>query len=80
MSIHWIREILIDNSKATLNIRLGNKFIGDRCYAEIMGKKEIWFNSLSKDREEIIEQGLDILKRSILKNKVLKNRDGSPFK
>jgi hypothetical protein len=78
MSIHWIRDILINGEKKKLNIQLGYHHIGDRSYAQVVGEAEIWFNCNSKVRNDVLLVGLKLLKDK-LANRKLQYLDGSPF-
>lgn len=69
MSIRWIRNLVIDGEKSSLEIQIGDKRIGDKCYVRVNNEVEIWFNNLFSSREEIIAQGIDLLKQK------LKDRD-----
>ncbi|MBD3344653.1 MAG: hypothetical protein GF401_06290 [Chitinivibrionales bacterium] len=78
MSIRWIRNVIIDNEKSTLEIQLGEYHIGDKCYTRIGSDLENWFSSISQDRDDIIAQGLDILKRR-LTDKAITYPDGRDY-
>ncbi len=78
MSIRWIRNVLIDNEKSTIEIQVGDRKIGDKCYTRINQELEIWFENLHHDRNDIIAQGIDLLKRR-LHGKNISNPDGSPY-
>ncbi|MCX7726266.1 MAG: hypothetical protein N2053_05405 [Chitinispirillaceae bacterium] len=78
MSIRWIRNVIIDGEKSTLEIQLGDKKIGDKCYVRVNHETEIWFNNESMERTKIIAQGIELLKKK-LKNKKITNPDGTPY-
>lgn len=65
MSIRWIKNVVIDGEKSTLEIQLGDKKIGDKCYTRISNDVESYFNNISETRDEIITQGVDILKKKL---------------
>ncbi len=65
MSIRWIKNVVIDGAKSVIEIQLGDKKIGDKCYTRIGAEIEKWFDNLSETREDVIAQGLDILKRRL---------------
>ncbi|MFW6245605.1 MAG: hypothetical protein ACOC36_06930 [Fibrobacterota bacterium] len=62
MSIRWIRNVLIDGEKSTVEIQIGDKRIGDKCYTRIDEELEEWFENIYSTRDDIIAQGVDILK------------------
>ncbi len=65
MSIRWIRNVVVDGEKTALEIQLGEKRIGDKCYTRLGGEVERWFNNTGIEREDIIRQGMEILKRRL---------------
>ncbi|MBD3321210.1 MAG: hypothetical protein GF350_08965 [Chitinivibrionales bacterium] len=70
MSIRWLKNVIIDNEKTTLEIQLGEHHIGDKCYTRIGNDIENWFVTGSKVREDIISEGLEILKKRLSGKKV----------
>ena len=78
MSIRWIRNVLVEDKKMTLEILLGANEISDKCYVRINGGKEYWFNSNGDSREQIILQGILLLKDKLGESKVT-TPDGSIF-
>ena len=42
MSIRWVRNVLIDGEKSTVEIQLGARIIGDKCYTRINNEVEKW--------------------------------------
>ena len=70
MSIRWIKNVVIDGEKSTLEIQLGDKKIGDKCYTRISNEVESYFNNISETRDEIISEGVDILKKKLEGKKV----------
>jgi hypothetical protein len=71
MAIRWMKNVLIDNKKSTLEIQLGDRKLGDKCYTRINSDVEQWFENLSDTRDDLIQQGLDILKRRLEGKNVL---------
>lgn len=65
MSIRWIRNVLIDSEKSTLEIQLGDRRIGDKCYTRVNNEVEKWFENMGTSREDIISQGVDLLKKEV---------------
>jgi hypothetical protein len=54
--------VLIDGEKSTVEIQVGDRRIGDKCYTRINEEVESWFENYQDDREGIIAQGAEILK------------------
>ena len=65
MSIRWIKNVLINGEKSTIEIQVGDKKIGDKCYTRINNEVESWFENIYDTRNDIIAQGLDILKKRL---------------
>ena len=78
MSIRWIKNVVIDEEKSTIEIQIGDKKIGDKCYTRISNELEVYFNNSSEIRDDIIAQGLDILKKR-LEGKKVTYPDGSEY-
>jgi len=78
MSIRWIKNVVIDGEKTTIEIQLGNKKIGDKCYTRISNEMEVYFNNVYDSRDDIISQGIDILKRR-LEGKAVTYPDGRDY-
>ena len=78
MSIRWLKNVLIDGEKSTLEVQIGDRKIGDKCYTRINQDLEVWFENISEMRSDIIAQGIDILK-SRLDGKNVTNPDGTPY-
>ncbi len=78
MSIRWVKNLVIDDVKTNLEIQLGDRTIGDKCYTRIGTEIEKWFDNISDAREDIIAQGLDILKRR-LEKKTVNYPDGRSY-
>jgi hypothetical protein len=70
MSIRWIRNLLIDEEKSTIEIQIGDKRIGDKCYTRVNTELELWFENIYDSRSDIIAQGIDILRNRIGSKKV----------
>ena len=78
MSIRWIRNVLIDNEKSTVEIQLGERSFGDKCYTRIGKELEQWFDCGSTSRAEIIAHGIQILQRR-LSGKSITYPDGQEY-
>ncbi len=78
MSIRWIRNVVIDGEKTTIEVQLGDKKIGDKCYTRISNEVELYFNNVYESRDDIIAQGADILKRR-LEGKTVSYPDGRDY-
>jgi hypothetical protein len=78
MSIRFIRNVIIDGEKSTLEVQMGAAKIGDKCYTRIGRDIEKWFDNISDQRDDIIAQGLDILKERIGTKKIT-YPDGTPY-
>ncbi len=78
MSIRWIRNVVIDGEKTTIEVQLGDKKIGDKCYTRISNDVEQYFNNVYESRDDIIAQGVDILKRR-LEGKTVGYPDGRDY-
>ncbi|MCL2688774.1 MAG: hypothetical protein FWE57_02855 [Chitinispirillia bacterium] len=78
MSIRWLRNVLIEGEKSTIEIQIGDRRIGDKCYTRINEDTEVWFENIYNTRGDIIAQGIDILKKR-LANKNITTPDGNPY-
>lgn len=78
MSIRWLKNVIIDNQKSTIEVQIGDRKIGDKCYTRINQELEVWFENLYESRGDIIAQGIDILKKR-LNGKKVTNPDGTPY-
>ena len=78
MSIRWVKNVVVDGVKSTIEIQIGDKRIGDKCYTRVNNEVEAWFRNPSDKRERIIAQGIDILQRR-LEGKKVTCPDGSDF-
>lgn len=65
MAIRWIRNLIIDGEKSSLEIQIGDRTIGDKCYTRVSNEIEHWFANMFETRDDIITQGLDILKKRL---------------
>ena len=65
MSIRWIKNVLINKERSVIEIQIGDKKIGDKCYTRISNETELYFSNVYDTRGDIIAQGLDILKRRL---------------
>lgn len=70
MSIRWIKNVVIDGKKETLEIQLGDRKIGDKCYTRISNEVERYFENMCEARDDVVAQGIDILKRRVEDKKV----------
>lgn len=78
MSIRWVKNVLINNEKSTLEIQVGDRRIGDKCYTRIDNELEVWFENMYDTRADIIAQGIDLLKKR-LESKTVTYADGTPY-
>lgn len=78
MSIRWVKNVLINDEKSTLEIQIGDRKIGDKCYTRINNELEVWFENMYETRGDIIAQGIDLLKMR-LENKRVTYPDGTPY-
>jgi len=78
MSIRWVRNVIINNEKSTIEVQVGDRKIGDKCYTRINQELEVWFENLYETRADIIAQGIDILKKR-LSGKTVTNPDGTAY-
>jgi hypothetical protein len=78
MSIRWVKNIIIDGTKSMIEVQIGDRRIGDKCYTRLNTETESWFQNRSDNREDIIAQGIDILRKR-LKGKKVTYPDGRPF-
>ena len=74
----WIDHGLVDNKKCVLMVMFGSSIIGDKTCFRIGDGIETWFEPESTDRDQIIKQGKEFLKKK-LKGKDVKNLDGTPY-
>lgn len=70
MSLRWIRNVLIEGEKSTIEIQIGDKKIGDKCYIRVNSEVEQWFENIFDTRNDIIAQGIDLLKKRLETKKV----------
>lgn len=78
MSIRWVKNVLINDEKSTLEIQIGDRKIGDKCYTRINNELEVWFENIYETRSDIIAQGIDLLKIR-LESKSVTYPDGTPY-
>ncbi len=71
MSIRWIRNVIIDDEKSTVEIQLGERRIGDKCYVRVGKELEQWFTNRGSTRDNIIAQGIDLLQQKLTGKTVL---------
>ena len=68
--MRWIRNLLVDGKKTSIEIQFGDKVISDKCYARVSSGREIWFKPKELDRKRIIEQGITIIKKQLVDKKI----------
>lgn len=78
MSIRWVKNVIIDGRKSRVEVQIGARHIGDKCYTRIGTETEEWFTTSSEDRDTIISEGIKILKRR-LEGKTVTHPDGRKF-
>jgi hypothetical protein len=78
MSIRWVKNIIIEGTKSMIEVQIGDRRIGDKCYTRLNTELESWFQNRSDNREDIIAQGIDILRKR-LEGKKVTYPDGRPF-
>jgi hypothetical protein len=78
MSIRWIRNVVVDGRQTTLEVLLGDNRIADKCYIRVNQDEEFWFRPHSDNRQEILQQGIDMLKNRLGGKKVTA-QNGSAF-
>jgi len=78
MSVRWIRNIVVNGDKCTIEIQIGDRHIGDKCYTRLNSEVEVWFENIFSTRADIIAQGIDILKKR-LDGKNLTYPDGRTY-
>ncbi len=78
MSIRWIKNVIVNGEKTTIEIQLGDKKIGDKCYTRVSNEVEKYFRNTSDTRNDIIAQGIDILKKK-LKGKTITYPNGKEY-
>ena len=78
MSIRWIRNVLIDNEESTLEVQLGYKSIGDRCYIRIGTDMEEYYTPITEYRQGILEEGVALL-QDRLRSKSITTLNGDTY-
>jgi hypothetical protein len=78
MSIRWVQNIIVDGVKSMVEVQIGDRRIGDKCYIRVNNETERWFQNESDMREDIIAQGVELLKKR-LEGKKITYPDGRPF-
>jgi len=78
MSIRWIRNVVIGVDRTTLEIQLGYHQMGDKCYTRIGSETEMYFENICENREDIIAQGIDMLRQRLDGQKIT-YPNGSPY-
>jgi hypothetical protein len=70
VSIRWIRNLAIDDEKSVIEIQLGDRRIGDKCYTRVGSEVERYFDNMNDNRDDIVAQGLDIIRKRLEGRKV----------
>jgi hypothetical protein len=70
MSIRWIRNVIIEGQKTSLEVQMGDRIIGDKTYTRVGKELENWFENRSNDKNQIVEQGKGILKERLAGKKI----------
>ena len=78
MAIRWIKNVVIEGKKSTLEVQMGDKFMGDKSYTRIGKELEKWFKPKAQDREGVLKEGLGILKTR-LQGKPVLDPQNKPF-
>ncbi len=78
MSIRSLKNVIVDGEKSTLEVQLGERHIGDKCYTRVGSEVETWFENIFESREDILAQGMEILKKR-LDGKNVTLPDGQPY-
>ncbi len=78
MSIRWIRNVVIDGENTSVEVQLGDRRIGDKCYTRVGTELESYFHNINETRDDIVAQGVDIL-RSRLEGKTITYPDGREY-
>ena len=66
MSIRWIKNLIIDGEKSTIEIQIGDKKIGDKCYTRVNSEVECWFENIYDSRNDIIATGVVLISSIII--------------
>ncbi|OGJ89536.1 MAG: hypothetical protein A2487_12160 [Candidatus Raymondbacteria bacterium RifOxyC12_full_50_8] len=74
----WIKNLIVDGKKTSIMVMFGNIVIGDKACYRIGTESEVWFEAETQDREAIIEQGKELIRKQ-LKNKDIRNPDNTPY-
>jgi hypothetical protein len=77
-SFRWIRNVIVNGAKCSLEIVFGMQHIADRCYVRVDQEPELWFTPLSESRDDIVKEAMQILYQRLQGTEVL-NLDGTPF-
>jgi hypothetical protein len=78
MSIRWVKNVIVNGQKSTVEVQIGDRHIGDKCYTRIGTETEEWFSTRFEDRDTILAEGIKILKRR-LEGKTMACPDGRKF-
>lgn len=78
MSIRWIRNILVNGKKTTVEVLLGTREISDKCYVRIDNGPEHWFSPKGETRDDVLQQGINYL-RTEFDGKKVETPTGDPY-
>ncbi len=70
MSVRWIRNVLVDGEESVLEIQLGYKSIGDRCYIRVGSEMEEYFTPFANHRSGIVEEGIAQLQAKLINSTI----------
>jgi hypothetical protein len=70
MAIRWVRNVCISGKETTVEIQIGYKVIGDKSYTRVGNDIEIYFDSMTEDRNEIVKKGKELLKIQLQSKKI----------
>jgi hypothetical protein len=78
MAIRWVRNVCIDGKETTVEIQIGYKVIGDKCYTRVGSGIECYFGINTENRDDIVIKGKDLL-RSQLAGRIVTYTDGRTY-
>ncbi len=83
MAIIWARNVLIDGEPHTIEVLLGERYIGDKMYYRIGKQEPVWFEikdvpPMKITRDVILEKALSRIKE-VLKDRKVTYIDGREF-
>lgn len=77
-SIRWIQKIIVDGEPGSIEVMMGVRSIADRCYVRWNQEPELWYAPISSNRSDVIQQGLDLIRKQLAGHEVL-TAEGSPY-